>query len=191
MTVLPGFKISSKGHISDACLSGGLATFHEVVDFIHQLPYGRNADKTNLASVLAEGCGTCGTKHTLLRQLAKEQGQEAIRLTTGLFRMNGRNTPAVAKRLVQHGLDFIPEAHCYLKFEGKRFDFTKAGPKSFDFEPDLIEEMDIQPEQITGFKVNYHKTYLNAWLRANPALDMSLEELWTIREQCIRDLSAP
>jgi hypothetical protein len=191
MVALPEFKIALKGGISDACLSRGLDSFHQAADYIRQLPYGRNADKTNLAGVFADGRGTCGTKHALLRQLAKEQGQESIRLFTGLFRMSGSNTPSVAKRLERHRLAFIPEAHCYLKFEGQRFDFTKTNSKPGDFEGDLLEETELNPGQITDFKVNYHKTYLGSWLNANPSLNMSLDELWLIREQCIQDLSAP
>src|SRR6218665_906649 len=187
---LPDFKIALSGGISGACLSRGLDSFHRVADFIHHLPYGRNADKSNLASLFTEGRGTCSTKHAFLSRLAQEQGQEGIQLTVGLYRMHAKNTPAVARRLGQHGLNFIPEAHCYLKFGGRRFDFTKSGPGALDFEPDLIEEISIEPEQINGYKVSYHKTYLKAWLQTNPELNLALEELWQIREQCIGDLSA-
>lgn len=189
MTTLPDFKLQANGTHTEAFRSRGLHTFHLAADFIRYLPYGRNTDKSNLATVFTDGCGTCGTKHALLRQLANEHGQEGIRLYTGLFRMNGKNTPPVAKRLEQHQLPFLPEAHCYLKFEGQRFDFTKSGSGPADFEADLIEEMELSPDQITDFKVNYHKTYLKAWLETNPALSMSLDELWLIREQCIQDLS--
>jgi hypothetical protein len=191
MAALPEFKIVLKGKISDACLSRGLDSFHQTIDFIQHLPYGRNPDKTKLVTVFTDGCGTCSTKHALLSELAMEQAQEGIQFVTGLYRMNGKNTPAVAKTLHQHGIDFIPEAHCYLKFKGERFDFTKAGSHPSDFEADLLEEMNLLPEQITDFKVNYHKTYLKSWLETQTDLNISLEKLWVIREQCIQDLSAP
>jgi hypothetical protein len=190
MAALPEFKIVLKGKISDACLSRDLNSFYQAIDFIQHLPYGRNPDKTSLITVFTDGCGTCSTKHALLSELAKEQAQEGIQLITGLYCMNGKNTPAVAKTLRQHEIDLIPEAHCYLKFSGVRFDFTKAGSSPSDFEADLLEEMELLPEQITDFKVNYHKTYLKSWLETKPELNVSLEELWAIREQCIQDLSA-
>ena len=189
MTALPDFQIMPTGTISKTCLEHNLSTFHRLVDFTWHLPYGRNTDKNNLATVFTDGCGTCGTKHALLKQVADEQGVENISLVIGLFRMNGRNTPSVEKRLAQYGIAFIPEAHCYLKFDGRRFDFTKAGPGAFDFEPDLIEEAEILPHQITGYKVNYQKTYLKNWLNLAPIEGMDLEALWAVREQCIRDLS--
>lgn len=186
---LPDFNIQPFGKISEACLTHHLTSFHEAITFIKHLPYGRNANKNDLSTLFADGCATCGTKHALLKQLALEHQEENIHLITGLFRMHGKNTPAVAETLQAHRLGYLPEVHCYLKFMGRRFDFTTANPKSLNFEPDLIKEKEILPDQITDYKVAYHKHHLAAWLKANPQLPYSLEELWTIREQCIQDLS--
>jgi hypothetical protein len=54
---------------------------------------------------------------------------------------------------------------------------------------DLIEEVEILPEQITEFKVNYHKNYLDKWLDKNKELNYTMNDIWKIREQCIQDLS--
>lgn len=189
MSTLPDFKLNDTGPLSQEFRRRNLVTFHQAIDFVWQLPYGRNTDKSDLSTVFSNACGTCGTKHALLKQVALEQGIDNIQLTIGLFQMNGRNTPSVAKRLQHHNIPFIPEAHCYLTFEGQRFDFTKTGPNGLDFEPYLIEETNILPDQITDYKVNYQKAYLKSWLTNTPGLQMDVDTLWTIREQCIQDLS--
>ena len=54
------------------------------------------------------------------------------------------------------------------------------------FPPFAIE---ILPEQITDYKVNYHKNYLVTWLDNNELIDLSINDIWKIREQCIQDLA--
>lgn len=102
--------------------------------------------------------------------------------------MNPKNTPKISRTLQQHALDFIPEAHCYLQYENQIIDLTKVNSKPIDFVEDLMEEIEISPEQITDYKVNYHKKFLSTWLNDNPKIPYTLNEIWDIREQCIRDL---
>jgi len=186
---LPDFKIESSGTISTACLKNNVTGFHQAVQFIKQLPYGRNADKTDLTTLFTDNCGTCSTKHAFLKQLATEHGVHSIQLVIGLYRMNAVNTPLAAKRLKAHAIEYIPEAHCYLKLNNKVYDFTMPEPGKLDFENDLLEETEITPEQITSYKISYHKKYIEGWLIDNPDLGFSPDKLWEIRELCIHDLS--
>jgi hypothetical protein len=56
----------------------------------------------------------------------------------GLYEMSEANTPDVGPALGE--LSAIPEAHCYLMFEGRRFDFTGlTGGVASPFDS-LIEE---------------------------------------------------
>ena len=48
-----------------------------------------------------------------------------------------------------------------------------------------MEEIEIQPSQITDFKVEYHKNYLEKYLQQDPEIKYSLQEFWQIREECI------
>ncbi|MBK7573625.1 MAG: hypothetical protein IPI10_19265 [Bacteroidetes bacterium] len=189
MNILPDFKINSTGQISKEFVDRNILSFSQAAQFVKQLTYGRNADKSNLATVFTDNCGTCSTKHALLKQLADENNFESLQLMVGLFRMNKFNTPKVAATLSQHNLEYIPEAHCYLKYEGQILDLTKANSKPSDFVDDLIEEIEISPDQITDYKVNYHKKYLVTWLSINKQIGLSLNDIWKIREQCIQDLS--
>lgn len=183
---MKNFPIVSGQLVSKTFLNQGIKDFEEACNFIASLPYRRNRNKTNILAALTEGCGTCSTKHAILQQLADENGQTSYQLVIGIFKMNATNTPKLASVLAKYGLDYLPEAHNYLRFEGKRLDFTTSG-RFIDFEPYLLEEMCIKPHQITDFKVDYHKNFLEKWRQDNTSY--SLDELWAIREECIRALA--
>ncbi len=189
MTNQPDFEIKSKGQISKEFIDRNILTFSQASIFVRQLAYGRNADKNNLASVFTDNCGTCSTKHALLKRLADENNFEKVKLIVGLFKMNKKNTPEISATLQKNQLEYIPEAHCYLKFEDQIIDLTKINSEPTDFLDDLIEEIEILPEQITDYKVNYHKNYLATWLGKNEQIDLSINDIWKIREQCIQDLA--
>ena len=189
MTNQPDFEIKSTERISKEFVERNILTFNQAVLFVKQLTYGRNEDKNNLASVFADNCGTCSTKHALLKRLADENNFEKVKLIVGLFKMNEKNTPEISATLLQNKLEYIPEAHCYLKFEDQILDLTKINSKPTDFLDDLIEEIEISPEQITDYKVQYHKNYLITWLDNNKQINLSLKDIWKIREQCIQDLA--
>ncbi len=189
MTNQPNFDIKSTGRISKEFVDRNILTFNQATLFVKELAYGRNADINNLASVFADNCGTCSTKHALIKRLADENNFETVKLIVGLFRMNKINTPEISATLLQNNLEFIPEAHCYLKIEDLILDLTKIDSKPTDFLDDLIEEIEISPEQITEYKVNYHKNYLVTWLDNNKQINLSLNDIWKIREQCIQDLA--
>jgi len=86
-------------------------------------------------------------------------------------------------------LTYILEAHNYLSVDNEIIDCTKTGFGVVNFVADLIAEVEIESNQITDFKVSYHKEILQKWLSENPQIKLSFNELWTIREQCIEDLA--
>jgi len=185
----PDFEIHANGPISKEFLKRNILTFKHACLFIKKLAYGRNRDKTNLVSLFNDNCGTCSTKHALLKKLAEENNFDQLKLFVGLFKMNKTNYPEVAKTLSENNLEFVPEAHCYLKWEDQILDLTKINSDPKDFLNDLLEEIEILPNQITEYKVNFHKNYLNIWLKNNPQINLSLNSIWKIREQCIQDLT--
>ncbi|HEX8561898.1 MAG TPA: hypothetical protein VF676_02855 [Flavobacterium sp.] len=184
----PDFIIESREAVSQEFRARGISTFYDAVLFVQNLQYGRNADKQNLITVFHDSCGTCSTKHALLKSLAIENNFDEIRLMIGIFRMNGENTPAVADVLKEAKLDFIPEAHNYLRYHREILDFTSADSKPEDFIGDLLEEIEVTPAQITAFKMDYHRKYLQQWTLEIQS-SYTLDELWTIREACIQSLS--
>lgn len=186
---IPDFNIQGGTPIADAFLAAGADTFRGAMAIVRHLPYGRNPDKDDPLAVFTDGCGTCSTKHALLKRLADEHGYSDIRLILGIFRMSGVNTPPVAATLKRHGLSYLPEAHNYLKHGDDIIDCTKPGFGPAVFASDLLSEVEIGPSDINGPKIRLHRQYLTDWLPQSDRPDLSLDELWQIREQCICDLS--
>ncbi|MGJ1204342.1 hypothetical protein [Sphingobacterium lactis] len=186
---LPNFELRTSGNVGRAFLNLGVTTFHEACRFIQHLPYRRPVDQTTLIAILHEHCGTCSSKHAVLKLLADEHGIEKIKLYIGVFKMDGVNTPKIKERLHENGLAYLPEAHTYLRYMDKIFDFTDPKSSPQDFENDLLVEREIQPGEIYVDKVKFHQEFLSSWLVMNPDMVYTLEEIWTIREGCIADLS--
>jgi hypothetical protein len=95
----------------------GLGGYRDAARHVRSLPYGRNSDRSDWRLVLAEGRGTCSTEHALLSELAGENGRH-VALVLGVYEMDGGNTPGIGAVLERHGLPRLPEAHCYLGYEG-------------------------------------------------------------------------
>ena len=174
----------SKGDISRLFFERNISTFIEASRWVNDLPYRRNENKNSQTALFTEACGTCSTKHALLKRLSDENGHREPKLTLGIFKMNAKNTPAIKDILKQYELEYIPEAHNYLKVHNNILDFTGIGINETKFKLDLLEEIEIEPNQITDFKVQYHRNYLDRWLKES-GVSYSLEEIWRIREECI------
>ncbi len=189
MNKLPDFDIRPDGEISKEFLRKGILTFLQAIEYVKNLRYGRNSNKDDLKIIFAENRGTCSTKHALLKQLAAENDFNNIQLLIGIFRMNTTNTPKVANTLSKANLMYIPEAHCYLKYDGILFDFTLQNSSPENFANDLLFETEIAPGEISEFKIRIHKRFLERWLFENKDIPYTQEQLWEIRELCIGDLS--
>ena len=187
-TTLPDCALQSNGRVSEAFLKKGIHTFSEACRYVKSLPYGRNSDKEATFAVFNDGCGTCSTKHALLKSLAAENGV-AIDLVTGIYKMNEASTPGVGKVLNKYGLDYIPEAHTYLRARDKTFDFTFPNAKQTGFTEEVLEETIVTPQEAVAGKAAYHKNFLTGWLLANKNINLPLDMLWQIREECIAALS--
>jgi len=184
---LPRVPLAPGGALCEAFSALGIRDFREAARWVHELPYGRNADRGDWRLVLRERRGTCSTKHALLAALAAE-ASVPVELTLGLYLMNERNTPGVGPVLRSHGLRELPEAHSYLVCEGRRVDVTRSGVAPAEGAVFLREER-ISPEQIGDYKVAWHRRLLREWVeRQEPPLALGWQQVWELREQCIRAL---
>jgi hypothetical protein len=179
------FSINAGGTISQCFLERGITDFKGAAGFIQSLPYGRNKDKTDLATVFTDGCGTCSTKHALLKQLAIENDIDGVQLILCIYKMGEINSPAVRYVLQKYGLAYVPEAHNYLRINGDILDITRRGWSIGPFQEDIISEIEILPDQVTDFKVGYHKQVISNWLEDDPTILYTSDELFAIREECI------
>ena len=178
------------GIITAAFIAAGAQDFRAAAAYVNRLAYGRNAIPADALCVIREGCGTCSTKHALLRRLALEQGLDIV-LFLGLYEMTERNTPGVGKVLAANGFDSLLEAHCYLRSGLRRIDVTRVtGQALLAPIASFLHEEEIAPEQIGEYKTSLHRKFLWQWAeRENLRKQHTLEDLWRIREQCIAALS--
>ena len=182
------YKLTSKDKLTELAKSEGIETWNELTEFIKNLPYGRNKNRTDFGLVLSEKKGTCSSKHALLKSIADLNNVPNIDLVIGIYRMTELNTPKIGKELTKNLIGFIPEAHCYLKINGKRTDLTTKKSEFKKIEKDIIEETEIRPEQVSEFKVDYHKKFIESWLKETES-EFEFDRIWQIREKCITNLT--
>lgn len=160
----------------------------DLIQFVKGLPYGRNLNRTDLELVIIEKKGSCSSKHALLKKVADLNKIQNVKLILGIYKMNQQNTLGIGKVLLENDFEFIPEAHCYLEINNRRIDVTTNNSQFKKIEPYIMKELEIRPEQIAKFKVEYHKTFLLNWITEN-RIDRSLNDIWNLREKCINNLS--
>ena len=83
--------LSEEGIFSAAFRKLGAQTFEEACHLVNQMPYQRNRIKSDALRVLNEGCGTCSSKHEVIKRLAEELQLEACRLILCMFRTDWLN----------------------------------------------------------------------------------------------------
>ena len=182
------FEFTSNATSTKKLKAYGIHDFQSLLFFVKQLPYGRNSNREDLYLVISESKGTCSSKHAFLKAVADENDFSEIKLLLGMYKMTEDNTPNIAPVLSENNLKYIPEAHSYLKYRNERIDATSATSDFSNIENDILEEIEIEPHQVAEFKVEFHRNYIKKWLQQEK-LGFSFEEIWEIRENCIKNLS--
>lgn len=162
-------------------------TWQELIAYVQKLPYGRNKNRHDLSLILKEEKGSCSSKHAFLKAISIENDIPNIQLILGMYMMNNSNTK-IGNTLINKGINYIPEAHCYLKINGVRTDITSKNSSFKKIENAILSEIEITPHQIAEFKVSYHKKFLKNWIKEEK-INKRFEEIWEIRENCILYLS--
>jgi hypothetical protein len=62
---------------------------------------------------------------TLCSSCWRWSSRSKIALVVGIYEMSERNTPRVGRVLAKYSLACLPEAHCYLRYDGIRIDVTR------------------------------------------------------------------
>ncbi|WP_294680053.1 hypothetical protein [uncultured Fluviicola sp.] len=179
------FELSSDQIYSSRFRELKMTSFKEACGFIAKLPYGRNTNREDFGLVLSEMKGTCSSKHALLASLALENGHPEVELIAGIFLMNEETHSRLNGFFTDKSYPNIPECHCYLRFQGERFDYTDASNRMEVIAPKIVREQRIDPNQVVDWKIMIHKHYLQGWLTRNPAFQMTLEDIWRDREEAI------
>lgn len=181
-------KLKSKDALTSIITDQGINSWADLIAFVKSLPYGRNSNRTDFQLVITEKKGSCSSKHAFLKKVAELNNIPNIKLMLGIYKMNKNNTPNIGNVLINNSIDFIPEAHCYLKINGQRTDITTFQSDFKKVENDIITELELQPEQVATFKVKYHRNFLKDWILENN-INKDFNEIWKIREKCISNLA--
>ncbi|MGB0933935.1 MAG: hypothetical protein ACPGU5_06605 [Lishizhenia sp.] len=177
------FELLKEGDFSLLLQESGIVTFNDACRFIGDIRYGRISNSRDVSLVFHERQGTCSSKHAFLKKVAEEQGAKEVELTLALFKMGAQSHPELAEIFKKHELDYIPEAHVYLKINGKVFDFTTKN--KLNCEPYLIQEESVTIDFVLSEKSDYHKNFIKKWNKT----PLSNDAVWKIREACIQQLS--
>lgn len=180
------FEIKNNGEVSNEFLKLRIQDFKSACKFISLLPYKRNENKENTLCIFEDNVGTCSTKHSTLRKLALENNKPEIKLILGIFKMDANYAPKIQKTLELNNLDYIPEAHNYLKIGSDYLDFTNLNSSYSEVESRLLIETEIEFNEINFQKIQKHKEFLSNWIKDKP--QFTLDQIWKIRESCIADL---
>ena len=179
------FEIRDTRAVSSLIRGMKIFNFSDLVSYVQHLPYGRTISSDILA-VVWENKGTCSSKHRLLAAVAEENARHDIELVVGVYMMCEENTPGVGVILSNTGVASIPEAHCYLRHENVRYDYT--GLQAFGVSPfeSLVSEHVTTSAELPHFKLALHKEVMANWALER---DLSFFETWKVREKCIQRLS--
>lgn len=183
------FQLQTKTNTSSILENKDVFTWHQLTDFVKNLPYGRNSNRTDFSLIITEQKGSCSSKHAFLKQIADLNNKPNIKLMLGIYKMNAANTPKIGNILIDNHLDYMPEAHCYLSVNGIYEDYTSRNADFKKIKNDILLEQEIEPNQVIEFKVDYHKTFIKSWIK-NENIPFNFEDIWAIREDCIANLSS-
>lgn len=129
----------------------GIKNWDALTNAIKKLPYGRNSNRKDLSLVWTEQKGSCSSKHAFLKEVANRNNIPGIQLILGIYQMNNQNTPKIGDLLVRNHLDYIPEAHCFLKVNDIPKDFTTKQAKIQKILPTILYEEEITPMQVQTY----------------------------------------
>lgn len=182
---LKNISLTSDDNLTTKTTEQGISTWNELLKTVKNLPYGRNENRIDFSLVLKERKGTCSSKHAFISKIAELNSLKNVKLILGMFKMNSKNNPKITQILERENLQYIPEAHCYLSTNNIKLDLTNSKSDFSNIENDIISEIEIQPEQVNQYKVEYHKEFLKSWLKKENS-KLTFEKLWNIREECIK-----
>jgi hypothetical protein len=182
-------QLTSNDPLTIDIVESGVVSWEDLIRCVKTFHYGRNANRADLSLVWYERKGSCSSKHAFLKMIADLNKIPNVELMLCMYKMTSDNTAKIARVLDHFKLDYLPEAHCYLKFGKELIDVTTMTSNLKSIENDILEEQVIRPEQVVEFKVDYHKAFMEKWGEEQHP-EFSFEQLWSIREQCIDALSS-
>ena len=124
-TVFPDKEIHPVGTISTIFLRMKISSFHSACAYVHQLPYGYNADRDDLLCLFEDRKGSCTTKHAVIATLASELDLPVAKWI-GIYAMTEELVTGAGDIIEKHALAYLPMVHCFLSDGRHRVDLTEG-----------------------------------------------------------------
>lgn len=190
ITVLPDVEIEDCGEFSRIFLQQGIHSFQSACREVKAMPYGSNSDSTQSKLLFAENQGTCSTKHGAIAHLAKELNLP-IHKNLGFYRLNDTIVTGVKDIIEPHGLDYIPQIHCFLGYENYRIDLTEGNCNGKN---QTIDDYDfivpVQPDPSSEEKLDCYLSTLRQYFEFAPELKaIGEEKVLELLEACDRQVT--
>ncbi|WP_232829150.1 hypothetical protein [Aureibaculum luteum] len=182
------FQLHSNDDLTFQIRNSGVKSWKDLIDTVKRIKYGRTSKRSDLELVWTEQKGTCSSKHAFLKKVADLNKIPNVKLMLCMFKMNTVNTPSIGNALDGQPITYNPEAHCYLSIEEENIDITSSKSSFSKIKDDIIKEIEIVPEQVFQFKIDYHKDFLKKWILKEKC-NLSFDQVWIIREKCIENMS--
>ena len=123
LDLLPETPLGESGTICRRFRDLGLMTFRAACRWVRDVPYGSNRASRHPEVVFEEMRGTCQSKHSLIATLAQELDLSVSKYV-GAYRLDDSMVEGVGAVLAAHGLTYVPQTHCVLKYDERFFDLT-------------------------------------------------------------------
>ena len=183
MIDLPAFPLTYPGKLSQLLMNQGITDFHGAWAYLRELSYQRMDNPRDLAAVMIRQGGTFTARHAFLAQVAREQRVTDVSLALCVYDFN-QDCAVVGETLRHYALPYLPEICACLRY---RRQFFSLEEKTRGLNRDVVSEIEIAPAQIGNFKRRYHRNYLENWLSLEKLdLKWSVDQVWRIREECLR-----
>ncbi|MEM6252522.1 MAG: hypothetical protein AAF821_06320 [Cyanobacteria bacterium P01_D01_bin.156] len=189
ISVLPNVDLLPQDPISEQCLRRELTTFHAACTWVKALPYGANSSSEDSVILFEEGYGNCTTKHGAIARLAQAHDL-AVSKHLGFYRLNDDIVTGVSAILQSHGLDFIPQVHCFLAYENYRVDLTEGNCNGKN---KTIEDYDfivpVKPDLTEAEYKSIYREHLQRYYSITPQLaTLGEEAILELLKQCDQQL---
>jgi hypothetical protein len=183
--LLPNINITSPGLVSEKFLEMGITTLCQACDWVQNLPYGLNSNNEDSLILFTEKCGTCTTKHGVIARLAQELEIELYK-NLGFYKLNNEIVTGIDEIIQPHGLNFIPEIHCFLEYQSTKIDLTAGNCNGKN---KTIEDYDfvvrVKPDLTTQEHENYYLSYLQKYFLIEPQLaELGISKILQLLELC-------
>ena len=187
--VLPNPAFAPNGIVSEQFRQLDLDTFHQACHWVKNLPYGSNSSNDDSFIIFAEKKATCTNKHGIIYRLAEELNLE-IHKNLGFYRLDDAIVTGVNAIIEPYGLSFIPQIHCFLKYQNYRVDLTEGNCNGKN---KTIEDYDfvvrVKPDLTHQKHEAYYLEYLKKYFLIEPKLkELSENKILELLEECEQQL---